>query len=185
MHTIQYCIASPTSFLFCTCTCHIQTIYTPKCAPIRNIILISKHHCSSKKKLSSVFWLSRCRPNDVRVSWINDGQRADSEVLSAGSAQGHIVATVVMDTCLGKHGIVLNLALPAHKRQVWDTGKGQFQQLTSMVVRCWPGWPTWPCRVAESWWWTDSPVCTCHSSSPELGESWCSPWPFSAQTWYK
>ncbi len=41
------------------------------------------------------------------------------------------------------------------------------------------GWPVWPCPVEGSWLSSDIPECIYHSSWPEPGESWCSPWPFS------
>merc|ERR1719430_2420385 len=49
--------------------------------------------------------------DDVTVPWVSDAQGAHSEVLPAGRAQLVVVASVVVDSCLGQHGVVLNLRL--------------------------------------------------------------------------
>merc|ERR1719329_1296663 len=49
--------------------------------------------------------------DDVRIAWISDRHAADTEVLSAGSAELCVVAGEVVHTGLGKHRIVLDLAL--------------------------------------------------------------------------
>ena len=48
---------------------------------------------------------------DIRVAFIEDGHDTDTEVLSAGSAQVLVVAGVVVEVALAKHGQVLNLGL--------------------------------------------------------------------------
>ena len=47
--------------------------------------------------------------DDVTVAGVGDGQGADPEVLAAGGAQLVVVASVMVDTGLGKHSVVLNL----------------------------------------------------------------------------
>ena len=53
------------------------------------------------------------RSNDVRIARVRDGKGADPEVLSTGGSKLNVVASVVVNTSLGQHGIVLNLWLPA------------------------------------------------------------------------
>ena len=43
---------------------------------------------------------------------VGDGQSAAPEVFTAGSAQLNVVASVVVDTSLGQHSVVLNLRFP-------------------------------------------------------------------------
>ena len=50
-------------------------------------------------------------PDDVAVPRVSDGEGADPEVLAARSAELVVVASVVVDTSLGQHGIVLDLGL--------------------------------------------------------------------------
>ena len=47
--------------------------------------------------------------DDVTVPGVGDGQGADPEVLAAGCAQFVVVASVVVNTRLCQHSIVLNL----------------------------------------------------------------------------
>lgn len=44
-----------------------------------------------------------------RHTWVNDSQCAHSVVFSTRCAQFNVVATIMMDTSLGKHSVVLNL----------------------------------------------------------------------------
>ena len=48
----------------------------------------------------------------VRITWISDGQCAYSVVFSTCCAQFNIIATVVMDTSFGQHGIILSIRVP-------------------------------------------------------------------------
>lgn len=43
------------------------------------------------------------------ITWVNDGQCAHSVVFSTRCAQLNVVPTIMMDTGLGKHSVVLNL----------------------------------------------------------------------------
>lgn len=49
--------------------------------------------------------------DDVRVTGVGDGEDTDTEVLSAGGTELDVGASVVVDTSLGQHGVVLNLGL--------------------------------------------------------------------------
>ena len=51
------------------------------------------------------------RADDVRVTSIGDGERADAEVLAAGRAQRVVVALVVLHQRLGQQRVVLDLRL--------------------------------------------------------------------------
>lgn len=55
--------------------------------------------------LTLSFW--QCS-DDIRVTWIGDGQCADTEIFTACSAQFDVVAAVMVDTGLGQHGVVLD-----------------------------------------------------------------------------
>lgn len=50
------------------------------------------------------------------LTGVNDGQCAHPVVFSAGCAQLNVVPTVVVDTSLGQHGVVLNLRFPVGKQ---------------------------------------------------------------------
>ena len=53
---------------------------------------------------------------EARVqTWIGDGQDADAEVFTASGTQLDIVAVIMMDTGLGQHGVVLDLAFPVER----------------------------------------------------------------------
>lgn len=43
------------------------------------------------------------------ITWVNDGQCAHSVVFSTCCAQLNVVPTIMMDTGLGKHSVVLDL----------------------------------------------------------------------------
>ena len=48
---------------------------------------------------------------EARVqTWIGDGEHADAEVFTASGSQLDVVAVVVMNSGLGQHGVVLDLA---------------------------------------------------------------------------
>ena len=59
-------------------------------------------------------------PDDIAVPRVGDGEGADPEVLAAGGAELVVVAGVVVDASLGKHGVVLNLGLAERWRVVRD-----------------------------------------------------------------
>merc|ERR1712023_273789 len=61
--------------------------------------------------LSTHSLLSLVNVQDIRVALIEDGHDTDTEVLSAGSAQVLVVAGVVVEVALAKHGQVLDLGL--------------------------------------------------------------------------
>ena len=71
--------------------------------------------CLSSLRLSS--WHG---PDDIAVPRVGDGEGADPEVLAAGGAKLVVVAGVVVDASLGKHGVVLNLGLAERWRVVRD-----------------------------------------------------------------
>ena len=48
----------------------------------------------------------------IRITWINNSQCAYSVVFSTCCAQFNIIATVVMDTSFGQHGIILCIRFP-------------------------------------------------------------------------
>lgn len=49
--------------------------------------------------------------DDVRISWIGDGQCAHAEVFTASGTQFDVVAAVVVDAGLGQHSVVLDFGL--------------------------------------------------------------------------
>ena len=53
------------------------------------------------------------RSDDVRIARVCDGKSADSKVLSTSGPELNVVSSIVVNTGLGQHGIVLNLRLPA------------------------------------------------------------------------
>lgn len=63
-------------------------------------------------------------PDDVRIARIDDGQCAHPEVFTTGCAKLNVVSTVMVDTGLGQHGIVLDLRFPEGRAVV-----GQDDQL--------------------------------------------------------
>lgn len=56
---------------------------------------------------------------------VNNGQCAHPVVFAAGCTKLDVVSTVVVDTSLGKHGVVLNLRFPGQGR---DKGKCESKQ---------------------------------------------------------
>ena len=58
---------------------------------------------------TSLFWRAS---NDIRITWVNDSQCAYSVVFSTCCVQFNIIATVVMDTSFGQHGITLYIRFP-------------------------------------------------------------------------
>jgi len=52
--------------------------------------------------------------DDVTVTSIGDGQGADAEVFTASGSKLDVVACVVVNSCLGKHGVVLDLGPPSN-----------------------------------------------------------------------
>ena len=51
--------------------------------------------------------------NDIRISRISDGQCAHTEVLSTSGTQFIVVSSVMMDSSLGQHGVVLDFRFSA------------------------------------------------------------------------
>ena len=51
------------------------------------------------------------RGQDITITTINDGQYRAVEELSAGSSEGSVVSSVVVDAALSEHGHVFNLGL--------------------------------------------------------------------------
>ena len=70
--------------------------------------------------LSSLWLGSWHGPDDIAVPRVGDGEGADPEVLAAGGAELVVVAGVVVDASLGKHGVVLDLGLAERRRVVRD-----------------------------------------------------------------
>ena len=58
--------------------------------------------------------------DDIRVTSISDGEHGYAMKLTASGTKIDIVAGVVMDTSLGKHGVVLNLRLAYGRAVVGD-----------------------------------------------------------------
>ena len=92
--------------------------------------LISLHqlclytHTHTPKNRLNAFGIRKERVQmDCTTLWrkvltrVNDGQCAHPEVFSAGCAELNVVSTVVVDTGLGQHGIVLNLRFPGQGRK--------------------------------------------------------------------
>lgn len=66
---------------------------------------------------------------------VDDGQCAHPVVFSTGCAKLNVVATVVVDTSLGQHGVVLNLRFPGEIKEKNSTHtylKRQTSYLTSL-----------------------------------------------------
>ncbi len=61
--------------------------------------------------------------DDVTVTWICDAEGAHSEVFTTGCSKLDVVTGVVVDTGLGQHGVVFNLAFPE-----WGCVVGQDDQ---------------------------------------------------------
>ena len=51
--------------------------------------------------------------DDIRISRISDGQCAHTEVLSTSGTQFIVVSSVMMDSSLGQHGVVLDFRFSA------------------------------------------------------------------------
>lgn len=62
-----------------------------------------------------LFW--RHGTNDVRVTRIRNTENWHTEVLSTSCSQFDVVASVMMDSSLGQHGIVLNLTFPVNRHE--------------------------------------------------------------------
>lgn len=63
--------------------------------------------------LMGKIWKSNVQWRVQILTRVNDRQCAHPVVFTAGSAKLNVVSTVVVDTSLGQHGVVLNLRLPA------------------------------------------------------------------------
>ena len=64
----------------------------------------------SKDGLFTLFG-GKGRSDDVRISRVGDGHGADSEVFTASSTKINVVSVVVVDSTVGKHGVVFNFRL--------------------------------------------------------------------------
>jgi len=65
------------------------------------------------KSLSGAITLSpRHGPDDITVSGVSDGQSTHTEIFSTRGSKLVVVSSIVMDTSLGQHGVVLYLRLP-------------------------------------------------------------------------
>lgn len=53
--------------------------------------------------------------NNIRVSWICDGQCANTEVSTASGTQFNVVSTVVMNTGLGQHSVVFDFGFSVRR----------------------------------------------------------------------
>ena len=49
--------------------------------------------------------------DDITVTGVSDGQAAHGEVFTAGSSEVVVVSSVVVNTGLGKHSVILDLGL--------------------------------------------------------------------------
>lgn len=67
------------------------------------------------KKLKIIY--SRCCPLPRQLpTGVTDRQRAHPVVFATGCAKFNVVSTVVVDTSLGQHGIVLDLRFPGQSK---------------------------------------------------------------------
>lgn len=55
-----------------------------------------------------------------RRTRVGDDEGGDAEVLTSGSSEADVVSVVVVDTALGKHGVVLDLRLAKRRAVVAD-----------------------------------------------------------------
>lgn len=67
------------------------------------------------KKWEDQTWLlleinasDNCPWSDILHTGVNDGQRAHPVVFTTGCAKLNVVSTVVVDTSLGQHGVILD-----------------------------------------------------------------------------
>merc|ERR1712087_1048208 len=58
--------------------------------------------------------------DDIRVSGVSDTQGANTEIFSTSGPQLVVVASVVVDSGLGQHGVVLDLGLAERGSVVGD-----------------------------------------------------------------
>ena len=57
---------------------------------------------------------------EARVpTWIGDGKNADAEVFTASGSQLDVVTVVVVNSGLGQHGVVLDLAFTVKREWNW------------------------------------------------------------------
>merc|ERR1719206_642820 len=74
---------------------------------------------------------SRHGSDNVRISRISDAQHRHAEILSTSSSQLDVVPCVMMNTCLGQHGVVLDLTLA----ELWCVGADD-DQLCFALSKC-------------------------------------------------
>lgn len=93
------------------------------------------------------------------LTGVDNGQCAHPVVFSTGCAKLNVVSTVVVDTSLGQHGIILNLRFPGQgkgKNKHTELSLNQIGHWVSVVVNTdnywreaafylwWGGWLFWP-----------------------------------------
>ena len=101
-------------FFFKPCTDFLYIIYPRKWSyyqidlSLRNVVAVGLSlitHCNL-----ALF--------EVLHTWVSDAHCCHSEVLSTRRAQLNVVAIIVMNSGLGQHGVVLNLALPTGTKHI-------------------------------------------------------------------
>lgn len=61
--------------------------------------------------------MARHKKQGQALTRVDNGQCAHPVVFSAGCAKLNVVSTVVVDTSLGQHGIILNLRFPEETKE--------------------------------------------------------------------
>lgn len=100
---------------------HTQHADNSLWCPVR----ILQHHCV----LGIETWQA--------LTGVNNGQCAHPVVFSTGCAKLNVVSTVVVDTSLGQHGIILNLRFPGQgkgKNKHTESSLNQIERRVSIVV---------------------------------------------------
>jgi len=75
------------------------------------------------RSLSSLTLCCRHAANDVRVSRISDAESCNSVVFAAGCAELYVITSVMMNSSLSQHCIVLDLTLPKWRSVVSNDDK--------------------------------------------------------------
>ena len=57
-------------------------------------------------------------PNDVRVSWVCNRKRADTEIFTTGRSKFNVVSSVMMNSCLSQHSIIFNFRFSKIKMSI-------------------------------------------------------------------
>ena len=69
--------------------------------------------------------------HDIRVTLVENGETGNTEVLSARGSERNVVSSVVMNTSLAEHGVVLNLRLS--ERRAVSSNDCEFSCVTRKV----------------------------------------------------